>query len=330
VDVVRLFRHVVKLQPDEHEQRGVQQEVDDVPRHEALQPDAGRDDAGPAKAHEQPACDRGERARGADLVGRDERCVAAQQGDRDAHLRVLHPRTDPRDDPSHDQADRDPARRAQNEPQARLAQREAAANRGGHRHLVGHERRGVVEQALALDPAHEPAREADATHDQRACQRIGGRHHRAQHERRRPRHVGHEHVGHPRDRDHREQHEADRYEGERAQVGAQVAEVGEERRAIQEWREEDHEDHIRVEVHRFDARHEAEQRAADDEHDGIGDRQDARQGAEARDAHQDTRDQEFRLTHWVRALCRATERAGKAWRRPPSRRRWSSAGSSSA
>ena len=54
------------------------------------------------------------------------------------------------------------------------------------------------------------------------------------------------------------------------QAPADVAEVGEERRAVEQRRQEQDEHHIRIEPHARDARNEPEHRPADHEHDRVG------------------------------------------------------------
>ena len=70
---------LAELQAHEHEQRGVQQEVEDVPDHEALQARAGRDDARALDAHVDAGGHGGEDPGEAEGVGGDECRVAAEE-----------------------------------------------------------------------------------------------------------------------------------------------------------------------------------------------------------------------------------------------------------
>jgi hypothetical protein len=139
------------LQPDEDEQRGVEDEVEDLPDVEALQSRARGDDARTADAHVDARGHHREHPGHMELVGGDERCIPAEQRDRDAHLGVLGALADERDDPADGQPDRDPTDDRDEEAHHGVAQREAALDRRDDRHAVGHERGRIVEEPLGLD-----------------------------------------------------------------------------------------------------------------------------------------------------------------------------------
>ena len=235
--------------------------------------------------------DSSERVRG------DERGVSGEQRDRDAHLGVRRALADLGDRPAHHEPDRDPAGGRQDEVERRVGEREAAGHDGGHGHAVGHERGRVVEEPLALDRAHDPPRHLEAAQDRRGRERVRGRHDRAQHERRLPGHAGHERVRGPRHRAHGQQHEPDRAERHRAQVGPQEAEVGEDRRRVEERWEEDHQHHLGIQRHVGQAGDEPEQRAAHDQHDRVRDRHGPGERAEPGHGHQQSGDQELGFAH---------------------------------
>ena len=176
-----------------------------------------------------------------------------------------------RDDVADGDADRDAHDRVEDEAAARLGHREAPADDGRHRELVGDEGRRVVDQRLAFDDRHVAARGADARGDRRRRDGIGGRHDGAQHEGRLPRHPVDHLVGDDRHAHHREDHEADREQADLAQVVAQLVQRGEEGRGVEQRRQDDDQHDVGVELHVGDARDEAERRAADDEQDRIGD-----------------------------------------------------------
>jgi hypothetical protein len=96
---------------------------------------------------------------------------------------------------------------------------------------------------------------------------------------------------------HRHQHEPDGGQRERAQAGAQVVDVGVDRRGVEERRQEDDEHHLGIELHLRQARDEPDQRAADDEHDRIRDRHQARERAQAGDGDQQPGDEDLGLAH---------------------------------
>ena len=82
-----------------------------------------------------------------------------------------------------------------------------------------------------------------------------------------------------------------------AEVPAQVAEVGEECGAVEKGRQEDHQHDVGIEVHIRQAGNESEQRAADDKHDRIRDRESASQGAQHGNGDEQPDDQKLGLAH---------------------------------
>ena len=66
-----------------------------------------------------------------------------------------------------------------------------------------------------------------------------------------------------------EEHEADGERQERPEVPTQVPRRGEERRVVQERREEDEEDYLGGDLDCGQARYEADEKAAQDQEDGI-------------------------------------------------------------
>ena len=184
---VEAIRYHRQLQPDQDEQRGVEEEDEDLPDGKALQARLRRDQLGAPPAQVDAGGDGRQHAREAELVGGDEGGVGRQQRDRDLGRRVVDPAPDLGDQESDHQPDRDPAGGRSHELEPRVERREAPAHRGGHGHPVGHERGRVVHEALALDDVHEPARGADLAHDRRGGHRIGRRDDRAERKGQRPR-----------------------------------------------------------------------------------------------------------------------------------------------
>ena len=140
-----------QLQPDQDEQRGVEEEDEDLPDRGALEARLRRDQLGGPPAQVDAGGDRRQHAREAELVGGDEGRVCGEQRDRDLGRRVVEPAPDRRDQEADHQPDRDPAGGRSHELEPRVERREAPAHRGGHGHPVGHERGRVVDEALALD-----------------------------------------------------------------------------------------------------------------------------------------------------------------------------------
>ncbi len=249
------------------------------------------DDARTPHSHIDAGRDRREHARSADRVGGYEGRIAREQRDGDAHLGVLRALADLGDDPTDCEPDRDPAGGGQHEVQARVREREASADDRGDGDAEGDQRGCVVEQALALDDADLAAGRVEPAHDHRAGERVGGGDDRPEHERDLPGHAGYELVRDCRDRAHRHQDETDAGDRDRPEVPAQIAEVREEGGAVEQRGQEDDEHDVRIEVHLGQAGDETEKRAADDEHDRVGDRKATRERAEAGDGNEQPGDQ---------------------------------------
>ena len=114
-----------QLQPDQDEQRGVEEEDEDLPDREALQARLRRDQLGRPPAEVDAGGDGRQHAREAELVGRDEGRVGREQRDRDLGRRVVEPAPDLGDHEADDQPDRDPAGGRSHELEPRVERREA-------------------------------------------------------------------------------------------------------------------------------------------------------------------------------------------------------------
>ena len=113
--------------------------------------------------------------------------------------------------------------------------------------LVGDERGAVVDQRLALDDRHDPSGNVEPAGDRRGRDRVGRGDDRSEHERLRPAEVERL-VGDDRDDDHRRQHEADREQRDRAHVAPKLAQRGEVGRRVEQRRQEDDEDELRLQL----------------------------------------------------------------------------------
>src|SRR5581483_2963362 len=102
---------------------------------------------------------------------------------------------------------------------------------------------------------------------------------------------------------------------DRPQVAAQIAEVGEEGGAVKERWQEDDEHDVRVEVDLRESGDEAEQGAADDEHDRVGDPEAPRERAQARDGDQQPGDQYLGLAHATSVTPAVPDTLPRQWRR---------------
>ncbi len=244
-----------KLEADEHEERRVEEEDQDLPDGVSLDPGGRGRQLGGEATHVDADGHRGEDARDADRLSREIREVGGGQGDRDLDGRVVEPAPDRGDDRADADADRDAADRADHELAACLEQAEAAGHDGGDRELVRDQRRAVVDEALALDDRDDPVRDTELAPDGGRRDRVGGGDDRAQDERGRPVESQGE-VRHRRDADHRRQDEADRQQGDRPDIPAKLAKRREERRRVQDRRQEDEQDEVGFEGNLGRAGHE--------------------------------------------------------------------------
>ncbi len=263
-------QHRRQAQPDRHEQQPVQQEGEDLPDRVALQPRLDGRQLRRVPAHVDARRDHRQHARRAQQVGRDEREIAGQKRDRDLERRVVQPQAHLPDHPSQRQADADAADHRPDERQGRAGHADRAGDDGQHGELVEHQRRPVVDQSLALDDRDDPARNTEPLGDRGGGQRIGGRDHRAQHERRRPRQPVDGRVRDPGNARGGAQHQAGREQADRALVGTQVAQRREERRRVEQRRQDAEQHHLRRDLDLGHARGKAEREAAQHQQDRVG------------------------------------------------------------
>ena len=235
-----------QLQPDEDEQRRVEQELDDLPDRVALDPGGWRRQHRRQAAHVDADGHGGEHAGDADRLRRQIGEVAAEQGDRHLDRRGVDAPPGERDDGADDDADRDAAENDDDELTARLEEAEGPGDDSGDGELVGDERGAVIDQRLAFDDRDDPPRDPEAAGDGRGRDGVGRRDDRPEHERRRP--IEAERVvGDDRNPDHRRKHEADRERRDLTDVAAQLAERREVRRRVEQRRQDHDQDEIRVE-----------------------------------------------------------------------------------
>jgi hypothetical protein len=195
-----------------------------------------------------------------------------------------------------DEPDRDPAGGGADELQARFAEGEAAADRGGDRDLVDDEGAGVVDQALALEDVDGAPRHPESAQDRARGDRVGRRDDRPQREGRGPGQVE-DRVGQPADYGGGRQDQADRHQRDHPQVFAQRRQVGEEGVGVQQRRQEQEQDEVRVEVDLGDARDHPEDEPAEDEDDRVGHRAPVGDRVQQRDRDQQRRDEDLDLAH---------------------------------
>ena len=107
------------------------------------------------------------------LLGRQEGGVAGDEADRDLGQRIVQPTADLTDHEPDSETERHPAHPGDDEAGARVEQRERSADGSRHGGSVGHERGGIVDEALALDQVDDAARCAETAHDRRRRHRVG-------------------------------------------------------------------------------------------------------------------------------------------------------------
>ena len=162
------------------------------------------------------------------------------------------------------------------EPARGLPGREHAGDGGDDRGSQQHERRPVVDEALALDDVDEPSRHAEPLADRCGRDRIGRRDDRAEHERLRPGKIG-DACATTATPTVVTRDEADREQRDRPQVLPQLAQAGEVGRHVEERRQDADEHDLRRHRHGRHARPEAQEEPPEDEQDRIRDPQRARQ-----------------------------------------------------
>lgn len=192
-----------------------------------------------------------------------------QERDDDRVDRVVDAAGGQADHPAHGQAHDDAADRDHHQADPAIDEREHAGQRGRDGEPVGDQRRGVVDQRLALEDRHDLARHPEALEDARGGDGIRRGHDRAERERRRPAQTGDERLGHDRDHHRREQHETHREEADRAHVRPDVADGGEVAGTKQDRRQEQQEDDVRLQLDCRQTRHEPQQEPAEDQQDRV-------------------------------------------------------------
>ena len=157
---VELVEHVWDLEPDEREERRVEDERQDRPEGLAVQTGLRVRELGRVPAHVEADRDRGEHRRDSERLRRQVREIRGEQRDRDLRRRIVEALAHLTHDVADRQPDRDPADRVEDELRARLPQRERAGDRRDDRGPVEDERARVVQEALALDHGDQAARDA--------------------------------------------------------------------------------------------------------------------------------------------------------------------------
>ncbi len=117
--------------------------------------------------------------------------------------------------------------------------------------------------------------------------RVGRRDDGTEHEGHRPGNLRHQELEHRAHRQRGDDHQADGEEADRPPVRFEVTPGREQRRLVQDRRQHQHQEELRVERGVRQSRHEAEQAAAGDQRDRVGQVHAPRQPAERERAQQE-------------------------------------------
>ena len=180
-----------------------------------------------------------------------------------------HPAADLADEPADGEADGDSTRSGQEEPDRRRPGENDPVSGGADGHPVGHQRGGVVDQALALEDGGEVALGADGPHDRYRRHRIGRRDDGAQRERRGPGELRGERVRHHRDGRDGEQHQQRPESEDGPEVRPEIAERAGERGPVEQRGDEDEEQGVGLELHPGQPRDEHQRQAGEDQEHGV-------------------------------------------------------------
>jgi hypothetical protein len=125
--------------------------------------------------------------------------------------------------------------------------------------------RGVVEQALAFQQHHQPARQGHAFEDCFCGYRVRRRHDGAERKTRRPRQIGHDPVRDQANRKRGERHGSDGQQQYAPKISTEIRPGGEIGPVHQQRRQEQDEDQLRIETDRGEARDKCQHNTARDQ-----------------------------------------------------------------
>ncbi len=148
---------------------------------------------------------------------------------------------------------------------------EGARENGGDSDPICDEPGAVVHEALSLDDGHELPRHPEPSRDRGCGKRIGRRHDRSEHEGAAPRQAVDELVCDDRYADRGRDDEADGEQADRPGARAQVAQRGEEGRAVEEGRQDAEEDELGRQLEVGHPRHDPDDEPTENEQDRIRD-----------------------------------------------------------
>ena len=148
------------------------------------------------------------------------------------------------DDQEERDPDQHPAAGRDHEVQADVEGVQPTPGGHGQRGAQRDQRGGVVEQRLALQDRHDPARQADPATDRGRRHRVRRGDHRTERQRHRPGQVRQQQLGHRGDADGGEDDQTDREQQDRSPVGVEVDERGALGGGVQQRRQQPEQDHV--------------------------------------------------------------------------------------
>ena len=268
-----------------------------VPEEISLQPRGRPDEAAPVPRHVESGDDAADHARTAEAMGWPECDEGRRQRQQDLRARIIGGVAQAQHHPADRQSKGDLAHDDEDELRSRLGQREGAGRNCRQRKAEHDQGRGIVYEALAFQNGQQPLRQHQIARDRERRHGIGWRDDRSEHEA--DRHgkaeqiVGHE--GNARRRSH---DAADGQQKDRPQVCAEAQPAHIHAGRIEQRRQQDHQDDLRLQLEPGHARQVGYGNAGCQHENGRGDRNPAADGAEAGDRnHQQQGQQQCRSIH---------------------------------
>src|SRR5439155_7378327 len=184
------------------------------------------------------------------------------------------------DEPADSQTHRGAAGAGDEQLERREAGGEGTGHHGGHPDPVGHQGGGVVDQSFAFQEGHDPPRGAEPPHDGDGRHRVGGRDNGAEHEGGGPGDLGDERVGHGGNGADGQQHHNRAVPGDGPELRPEVAQRGGERGQVEQRRDEEEEERLRLQHDAGKAGDGGEGQAAEHEEDRVREVEPAGEDAE--------------------------------------------------
>src|SRR5215217_2673027 len=248
---------VLEGKPDQDEDETVDDEGAELPDGGRAEPHGRGDRDGSVPAEVESRRDGGEDAGNAELVGGEKSGERRQQRHQPLDAAVVDPAPQPEDEPTDDESDRDAAGADEDELDRRMGEGEGTGDDRADGGPVNDQCGRVVDQALPVQDRDDPRRNAESPRNRAGRDRVGRGDDRPEHEADAPAQVE-EIVCDDGDAAGRRDDEPDRERGNRLQIGAKVAPGGGDGVPVEERRQEDEEDDLRIELDLRHTRHEAE------------------------------------------------------------------------